>query len=138
MYKKVLLAYDGSIEGRLALREGAKLAQLCHSDVFLLAVVEFSSSSVAMEGGFVAPVEDQISDYKNILAEGVGRLKAMGFSPTARLGTGPDAVLARPLSLPSYPVATGRPLPGHQRPRARVRVRKRVNGPELLRRVFAV
>src|SRR5476649_164325 len=52
MYKKVLLAYDGSIEGRLALREGAKLAQLCHSDVFLLAVVGFSSSSVAMEGGF--------------------------------------------------------------------------------------
>src|SRR5664279_2078033 len=33
--------------------------------------------------------------------------------------TPPDAVLARPLSLPSYPVATGRPLPGHQRPRAR-------------------
>jgi serine/threonine protein kinase len=31
----------------------------------------------------------------------------------------PDAVLARPLSLASYPVATGRPRPGHQRPRAR-------------------
>jgi hypothetical protein len=31
----------------------------------------------------------------------------------------PNAVLARPLSLASYPVATGRPLPGHQRPRAR-------------------
>jgi hypothetical protein len=31
----------------------------------------------------------------------------------------PDAVLARPISLASYPVATGRPLPGHQRPRAR-------------------
>jgi hypothetical protein len=27
LYKKVLLAYDGSIEGRRALREGAKLAQ---------------------------------------------------------------------------------------------------------------
>jgi len=40
MYKKVLLAYDGSIEGRLALREGAKLAQLCGAEVFLLAVVE--------------------------------------------------------------------------------------------------
>jgi hypothetical protein len=26
MYKRVLLAYDGSIEGRRALREGAKLA----------------------------------------------------------------------------------------------------------------
>jgi len=32
MYKKVLLAYDGSIEGRRALREGAKLAQLCEAE----------------------------------------------------------------------------------------------------------
>src|ERR1700722_7831116 len=88
MYKKVLLAYDGSIEGRLALREGAKLAQLCRAEVFLLAVVELSSGSVVMEGGFVLPVDDQISNYKNILAEGVERLKAMGFSPTARLGMG--------------------------------------------------
>jgi nucleotide-binding universal stress UspA family protein len=43
MYKKVLLAYDGSVEGRRALREGAKLAQLCRAEVFLLAVVELSS-----------------------------------------------------------------------------------------------
>ena len=43
MYRKVLLAYDGSIEGRRALREGAKLAQLCRAEVFLLAVVELSS-----------------------------------------------------------------------------------------------
>ena len=43
MYKKVLLAYDGSVEGRRALREGAKLAQLCQAEVFLLAVVEVSS-----------------------------------------------------------------------------------------------
>jgi hypothetical protein len=38
---------------------------------------------------------------------------------TGRQEESPDAVLARPLSLASYPVATGRPLPGHQRPRAR-------------------
>jgi nucleotide-binding universal stress UspA family protein len=88
LYKKVLLAYDGSIEGRLALREGAKLAQLCRADVFLLAVVELSSGSVVMEGGFVLPMKDQISNYKDILAEGVERLKAMGFLPTARLGIG--------------------------------------------------
>ena len=37
-----------------------------------------------------------------------GALAALGNLP-------PDAVLARPLSLASYPVATGRPLPGHQR-----------------------
>ena len=43
MYRKVLLAYGGSIEGRRALREGAKLAQLCRAEVFVLADVELSS-----------------------------------------------------------------------------------------------
>src|SRR6266478_8761648 len=88
LYKKVLLAYDGSIEGRRALREGAKLAQFCGAEVFLLAVVEISSGTVTLEGGFAIPVEDQIATYEAILAEGVERLKAIGFSPTARLGMG--------------------------------------------------
>jgi len=88
LYNKVLLAYDGSIEGRLALREGARLAQLCRGDVFLLAVVELSSGAVTLEGGFAIPVEEQVASYEGILAEGVERLKAMGFSPTARLGMG--------------------------------------------------
>ena len=39
--------------------------------------------------------------------------------PERKHAGAPDAVLARPLSLASYPVATGTPLPGHQRPRAR-------------------
>ena len=88
MYKKVLLTYDGSIEGRRALREGAKLAQFCGAEVFLLAVVEISSGAVTLQGGFAIPVEEQIATYKAILAEGVERLKAIGFSPTARLGMG--------------------------------------------------
>jgi nucleotide-binding universal stress UspA family protein len=88
MYKKVLLAYDGSIEGRLALREGAKLAQFCGAEVFLLAVVETASSVAALEGGVMISMDEQFEIYKKILAEGVERLKAMGFSPTARLGMG--------------------------------------------------
>jgi nucleotide-binding universal stress UspA family protein len=86
MYKKVLLAYDGSIEGRRALREGAKLAQLCRADVLLLAVVETASSVAALEGGVMISMDEQFEIYQEILAEGVERLKAMGFSPTARLG----------------------------------------------------
>src|SRR5450755_4759499 len=43
----------------------------------------------------------------------------------------PDAVLARPLSLASYPVATGRPRPGHQRPRARGGEKGLTRGPEI-------
>src|SRR2546429_9692197 len=87
MYKKVLLAYDGSVEGRRAWREGAKLAQLCRSEVFLLAVVEVSSI-MTPEAGLTIPIELQTEDYKAILNEGIERLKALGFSPTARLEVG--------------------------------------------------
>ena len=87
MYKKVLLAYDGSIEGRRALREGAKLAQLCRAEVFLPAVVEITSVA-SLEGGLAIPIDEQIANYQAILAEDVERLKALGFSPTARLGMG--------------------------------------------------
>ena len=87
MYNKVLLAYDGSIEGRRALREGAKLAQLCRAEVFLLAVVEMNSIA-SLEGGLAIPVNEQIANYEGILAEGVERLRALSFSPTARLGMG--------------------------------------------------
>ena len=88
MYKKVLLAYDGSIEGRRALREGAKLAQFCGAEVFLLAVVEIASSVAPLDGGVVISMDAEIATYEAILAEGVERLKTMGFSPTARLGMG--------------------------------------------------
>ena len=84
VYKKVLLAYDGSIEGRRALREGAKLAQLCRAEVFLLAVVELSPI-ISPEAGLTIPIDEQTMNYESILAEGVERLKALGFSPTARL-----------------------------------------------------
>lgn len=87
MYKKVLLAYDGSIEGRRALREGAKIAQLCGSEVVLLAVVEISAS-VALEGQFVTSIDEQQKHYEAILDEGAQRLTAMGFAPTAKLSVG--------------------------------------------------
>ena len=39
MYKRILLAYDGSLQGRTALREGALLARQCGAEVFLLSVL---------------------------------------------------------------------------------------------------
>jgi nucleotide-binding universal stress UspA family protein len=87
MYSKVLLAYDGSTEGRRALREGAKLAQLCRAEVFLLAVVELSPIT-SPDAGLTIPIDEQTANYKAVLAEGVERLKALGFSPTSRLETG--------------------------------------------------
>jgi nucleotide-binding universal stress UspA family protein len=91
MYGKVLLAYDGSVEGRLALREGAKLARLCSAEVFLLAVINLSTGIIMAEGSMPGAVEHQQDAYKKVLAEGVQRLEAMGFSPTARLEFGDPA-----------------------------------------------
>src|SRR5260370_2671172 len=78
LYKKVLLAYDGSIEGRRALREGAKLAQFCGAEVFLLAVVEISSDSATLDQGFAIPVQEHIATYKETLAQVRDRPRAIG------------------------------------------------------------
>jgi len=91
MYRKVLLAYDGSVQGRLALREGAKLARLCGAEVFLLAVINLSTGIIMAEGSMPGAVEHQQDAYQKVLAEGVQRLEAMGFSPTARLEFGDPA-----------------------------------------------
>ena len=91
MYAKILLAYDGSVEGRLALREGAKLARLCQAEVFLLAVIDLSVGIIMAEGAMPGAVEHQQDAYRKVLAEGVQSLKAMGISPTARLEFGDPA-----------------------------------------------
>lgn len=91
MYAKVLLAYDGSVEGRLALREGARIAQICGAEVVLLAVVGFTSGIVLAEGAAPGAIEAEREAYEEVLAEGVRRLQAMGFAPTARLEVGDPA-----------------------------------------------
>lgn len=39
MYKKIVVAYDGSDAGEAALRQGAELARLCKAELHLLGVV---------------------------------------------------------------------------------------------------
>lgn len=92
MYRTIVLAYDGTRDGRLALREGARLAQVCGARVVLLAVVD-----PAMGLAFTAdPVSgylplQQTDDVQRILDEGRERLVRMGLKPEARLETGEPA-----------------------------------------------
>ena len=51
MYKRSLLAYDGSVEGRTALREGALLARQCRANVFLLSVLADYGTFLLAGGG---------------------------------------------------------------------------------------
>lgn len=91
MYRTIVLAYDGSTEGRLALREGARLARICRANVLLLAVVDMTIG-VSMAGTAIpyAPPYD-IDYYRGILDEGLARLRRMRLSADARLETGEPA-----------------------------------------------
>jgi nucleotide-binding universal stress UspA family protein len=84
MYRTLLLAYDGTLEGRVALREGALLAKRCNANVVLLAVVNTTAyASAGMDAAYVPP--DPTPDYQKILDEGVARLTRMGLRHTSRL-----------------------------------------------------
>ena len=50
MYKRILMAYDGSPEYRRALRQGSELAELTNAEVHLLAVIR-SSAAMPMADG---------------------------------------------------------------------------------------
>jgi len=91
MYRRILLAYDGTAEGALALREGALLARQCCAQIVLLAVVPESSGTRLAEGVYGGAVAQQIDTYKDLLAGAVGWLEAHGYSPTAKLVVGEPA-----------------------------------------------
>ena len=88
MYTKILLCYDGSREGRLALREGARLAQITGADVILLAVVETVAGNALAQGADAGARVHQQADFRAILDEGHQRLSAMGLAPELRMDFG--------------------------------------------------
>lgn len=80
MYKRVLLAYDGSVEGRTALREGALLAKHFDAEVFLLSIVADNAGVQLAEGLYPGVVARESGAYQEVLDEGVERLKQLGLS----------------------------------------------------------
>jgi nucleotide-binding universal stress UspA family protein len=88
MYRRVLLAYDGSLEGRIALREGALLAKQWGAKVFLLAVAPDSAGMHLAEGVCPGGTAGQQERYGAVLEGGVARLKAIGLDPVARFVKG--------------------------------------------------
>jgi nucleotide-binding universal stress UspA family protein len=91
MYKRILLAYDGSVEGRTALREGALLAKQCGAQVFLLSVLTETGTLLLSEVSVAVATAQMEEDFQEILKEGVARLKKLGFDPVAELVRGQPA-----------------------------------------------
>jgi nucleotide-binding universal stress UspA family protein len=91
MYERVVLAYDGSAAGRVALREGAVLARSCGAKVFLLAVVPLNAGHSDDGVLLTAALDHDVTHFQSILDEGLAKLCAFGLAPTGRLIRGDPA-----------------------------------------------
>jgi nucleotide-binding universal stress UspA family protein len=77
MYKRIVLAYDGSEPGQKALLDGMDIAQWSHAELHLVAVMPMSVPFVSVEG---AAYEEQMKrDYRAILDDGLRRLQQAGY-----------------------------------------------------------
>jgi len=88
-YRKILLAYNGSAEGKRALLECAELANFLGAETHLLAVASMPPSLFLTEG-FVPEelLEEEKKRTQTLLDEGIARLKELGFNATGHLAVG--------------------------------------------------
>jgi nucleotide-binding universal stress UspA family protein len=91
MYRRVLLAYDGSREGRSALREGALVAGRFACQVFLLCVVAESPGVRIGEAAYAGAVAHTSETYRQLFDEAMAKLRELGFEPGGKIVTGEPA-----------------------------------------------
>ena len=83
MYKRILLAYDGSESGQKALLDSRDIAQWSKSEIFLIAVMPSPTSTyVGLDSGAYVGVyeEEEKQKYKDILEDGLRRLGDAGHT----------------------------------------------------------
>jgi nucleotide-binding universal stress UspA family protein len=90
MYRKILLAFDGSPDGREALVQAESLASACGAAVHLLAIIDPSESMLIVEAISFVP-ENQRFVIQTVLDEGVKRLRRAGCMATSELKYGKPA-----------------------------------------------
>lgn len=98
MYKRILLAYDGSASGQNALIESKAMADLGKAEISLVAVMPPPAAYVGAEGGvYDASYERQERErYDKVLQEGLDRLRESGLNAKGTVLVGdPVAEIAR-------------------------------------------
>ena len=89
MFKKILLAYNGSLEGKTALLQCAALAAYGHAETHLLAVAGMPSSMFLTEGFLPEELlEEEKKRAQEVLEEGASQLKEKGFAVSGHLAVG--------------------------------------------------
>ena len=89
MYKRILMAYNGTHEGRTALFACAEIAAFAKAETHLLAVASMPSSMFLTEGFLPEElIEEEKKRMQGVLDEGLSTLKERGFSVTGHLAVG--------------------------------------------------
>jgi nucleotide-binding universal stress UspA family protein len=90
MYKRILLAHDGSDAGQKALLDCQDLAQWSHAELFLVAVMPSAMSFVGLEGGVydIELEEREKKKYQAILDDGIRRLSDAGYTASGQVVMG--------------------------------------------------
>lgn len=91
MYERVVLAYDGTREGRTALREGALLAKRCDAAVYLLCVVAETPGVRLGEAAHAGAIAHTQDTYGALFDEAMARLAALGFAAEGQVVQGEPA-----------------------------------------------
>ena len=89
MYHKILLAFDGSPDGREALAQAEKLALVCGGTVHLLAIID-PSESMHIEAMSFVP-DNQRFVIQAVVEESVKRLRGVGCTAAGELKYGKPA-----------------------------------------------
>ncbi|MBM7486051.1 MULTISPECIES: universal stress protein [Bradyrhizobium] len=90
MYKRILLAFDGSPDGRDALVHAQNVAAACGSTVHLVSIVDSPEPMLTVEGGASFFV-DQGVETRALLDEAVRQLAGTGCAATGKLNYGKPA-----------------------------------------------
>jgi len=90
MYKRILLAYDGSDAGQKALLDCRDLANWAGSELFLIAVMPSAMSFVGLEGGVydLELEEREKKKYQAVLQDGLRRLSEAGYAAKGEVVVG--------------------------------------------------
>ena len=89
MYKKILVAYDGTKPGNAALHQGAELARLCKAELHVLAIV-VTAGGLVLDPAVVSNelLETERTYLLEALAESVRDLAKKGIHPKTSIRDG--------------------------------------------------
>lgn len=85
MFRKILFCYDGTAEGRRALRQGGEIAVAVRAETYLLAICRKVIVPVATESVTHELLDSEEQTARTVLREGIEKLRERGLTAEGSL-----------------------------------------------------